>query len=248
MRYNNTGKKLKDELIKVIEADNINYSWFDTEIEINPFKPFIIETGTHILEDNKQFYLASLSKNSFLAGCDGIYYDYLDITSKEILISPIILKNISENVIIKIYRKGSFIWHSGDIYLSNLMWGYDDEGKSKFVSSNSILNKENSVVSSYLNNKFLVKLFVGSVGHKVMNNDYFVYFSTDGLDTDELDTKKRRAFSGLPYGHLLGRLGTDGKVFPIGTKFNYLNSNIIPIYEKSEYGDYKQFDINTNTK
>ena len=79
---------------------------------------------------------------------------------------------------------------------------------------------------------YLAKIFIGSMGHRVIPNNYYVYFGPEGLDSPELDPKNNRDFPTLPYGFLIGKLGKNGKPFPIGNRYSYSYSNKIDIYEQ----------------
>ncbi|HPO50364.1 MAG TPA: hypothetical protein PLO89_08590, partial [Spirochaetota bacterium] len=119
-------------------------------------------------------------------------------------------------------------------------WGYDEDGNDAFNFVEKNINEANEVVTSYFDNKYLVKIFIGSVSQKVFSNDYYISFGPEGSDIEELDVKKKRDFTGLPYGYLLGRIGVDGAVFPVGISYYYSPSLIENIY----YVDYQPVNPN----
>ncbi|MBP7554493.1 MAG: hypothetical protein KA885_13785 [Spirochaetes bacterium] len=234
----NDNKITKNAKIISINARDINSGWFDASIDINPLFSFGVNAGTHLVKDEESINLCSLGRNGMPTGYDGLKYDIADILGKDVFISPILLKNINNNSIFKIYKTGDKNWSSGVIYLSLLMWGYDDEGKDEFTFVENSVTAQNKEITNYLNNKFLAKAFIGSIGHKAPLNDYYIYFSPEGLDSEELDANKKREFSSLPYGCLIGKLGENGVSFPIGSKYVYTENSGLPIYEKNELNSF----------
>ena len=91
------------------------------------------------------------------------------------------------------------------------------------------LNKNTISTNFNYPNIYLSKIFIGSFGHRPLNNNYFIFFGPEGANIDELDPKNEKEFPSLPYGYLMGRLGDIGEPFPIGNKFNYNYNNKIEI-------------------
>ncbi|HNZ27619.1 MAG TPA: hypothetical protein PLG34_07250 [Spirochaetota bacterium] len=239
----NDNKIAKNAKITPIKARDVNSGWFDTSIDINPLLSFGINAGTHLVKDEESINLCSLGRNGMPTGYDGLKYDISDVLGKEVFISPILLKNIENNSIFKIYKSGNKTWSAGVIYLSLLMWGYDKKGKDEFTFIENSVTAQNKEITNFLSNKFLAKAFVGSIGHKAPLNDYYIYFSPEGLDSEELDANKKREFSSLPYGCLIGKLGENGTSFPIGSKYVYTETSELPIYEKNELNSYTARNI-----
>ena len=234
-----TMEGVKKDFIK-IEAKDLQNGWYNTNIKVNTFYSFKITAGTHIVEgDDNILYITSLGKTQLPAGYDSIYFDFLDKKGNIVTNSPIILKNFDKSNLLTIYRKGAKKWKEGDLFLSYLMWGINSEKKEEeFIISENVLNEDNKIITTYLDNKFLVKIYIGSIGIRSKSNDFFVFFSPDGLDSNEFDTKKERDLPGLPFGFLIGKLGENGKVFPIGSGYTYLYSNSIPIFYLDQSGRY----------
>ena len=238
--YTGAADDESNDVVTFVPARDIAAGWFDTKIHFNPFSSFSITTGTHVVEYNKSQHIVSLGNNSLLAGVDGLYYDTDKTKMNDILISPVLLKNIKSDWTFKIYRKGSAVWTDGTVRVSSLMWGTDEHDNPVFESVDNVLDSEHTSLTIALHSKFLAKMFIGSMGYKVPNNEYRVYFSPDGIDSNEFDIKKEREYPGLPYGHLIGRLGRTGKTFPIGVGYSYSSIDTTPIYEYSkENGSYR---------
>lgn len=235
----------QNEKIVKIEGKNFINGWYNTHIKINPFYSFIITAGTHVVKDeDNTLYILSLGKSKLPVGYDSIYFDFLDKKMNTITTSPIVLKNFQKNSLLSIYKKGTKKWEEGDIYLTYLIWGLNSENKEEFLFYEKVLNEKDKSINTYLDNKFLVKIYIGSIGVISKNNNFFIFFSPEGLSTDELDTKKEREISGLPFGYLLGKLGEDGKIFPIGYTYTYLYSNNFPIFQLDEFGKYVEIKQN----
>ncbi len=231
----------KNEKIIKIEGKDFIDGWYNTKIRINPFYSFKITAGTHIVEgDDNVLYLASLGKLSLPVGYDNIYFDFIDKKMNNITTSPIVLKNFQKNNLLTIYKKGTKKWKEGDIYLTYLIWGLNNEKKEEFLFYENVLNETNKTISTYLDNKFLVKVYIGSIGVKAKNNNFFLFFSPEGLEVDDIDTKKEREIPGLPFGYLIGKLGEEGRVFPVGSSYTYLYSNNIPMFQLDQFGKYSQ--------
>lgn len=228
--FNNSSVKNKSTGdIKFINSKDVFDKWYKTDYKINPFNTFTINSGTHIILKNQTKMISSFSKNSTGQNYDVIQYDLDGGKTNQVKISPILLNNLNSNNLLSIY-KSPIVWYKGEIFLSFLSWGYNDDGNDEFIFFEKSLTETNKTVTTYLNNKYLMKVFIGSIGKKIFNNGYYVYFGPEGTDTEELDPLKTRDVLTLPYGYLLGKLGKNGKVFPIGNLYTYTNTQSIPIY------------------
>ncbi|MCG8570814.1 MAG: hypothetical protein MJB14_11805, partial [Spirochaetes bacterium] len=76
---------------------------------------------------------------------------------------------------------------------------------------------------------YLAKVFIGSFGHRVLPNDYAIFYSPEGTNTNEFDHTFQRDVPTLPYGYIIGKLGQRGDVFPIGTNYQYSFQDNAPI-------------------
>ena len=212
-----------------INANEIKDDWYDTGIIINPFESFNIIAGTHILKDNFQ-HISSIIKSVDLDD----EYDYIGYTLNNeefnhINSNPLIIKGNNYNNFI-ISKLGSTLWLKGNLYVSFLMWQDDNNTDyDKFIYFKRELNQNNTKIVINLNNIYLSKIFVGSFGHKVPFNNYYIFFGPEGINLDELDPKNIREYPGLPYGFLLGRLGDNGTVFPISNEYSYKTKKIIKV-------------------
>ena len=109
------------------------------------------------------------------------------------------------------------------------MWKEDNTEYDKFIYLKKELNNNITKISMNLSNIYLSKIFVGSFGHRVPFNNYYIYFGPEGTNLDELDPKNTREFPGLPYGFLLGKLGEDGVIFPISNEYDYETNQILKV-------------------
>ncbi|OHD06331.1 MAG: hypothetical protein A2086_13985 [Spirochaetes bacterium GWD1_27_9] len=243
--YSNSKSKNKFEDIIEIKASDLSSDWYNTGIKINPFLSFNIIAGTHIL-DGENDVKTIKSITNFSNEKDTLFYDFQETKEKKVSLLPIVLNDIDSNTIFSIYKNDNIKWYTGNIYVSFLVWGYNEDArKDEFIFFENSINQENENISSYFNNKYLVKIFAGSYGLKVSNSDYFIYFGPEGINVDELDISKERDFSGLPYGYLLGKLGTDGKPFPIGASYSYINSTQFQIYSEDKFNNFVIQDEST---
>ncbi len=231
-------KLLEDSIID-INASKLASGWSDTGIKVDPFDSFGIDTGSFVIKDGKEYSLGSISKTVF--GDTGeIKYDFKETKGRAVRTSPLILSKLASGEIFSIYKDKFTKWDRGALYVDFLIWGYDEDGNDAFNFVEKNINEANEVVTSYFDNKYLVKIFIGSVSQKVFSNDYYISFGPEGSDIEELDVKKKRDFTGLPYGYLLGRIGVDGAVFPVGISYYYSPSLIENIY----YVDYQPVNPN----
>jgi len=204
-----------------LKAEQMRDDWFDTGKTINPLESFKIAAGTHILNGNIKT-ISSIIINSNLNESDSIEYFINNEEVKSISTTPIIIKgNNYNNLTIK--KSGTKSWYKGNLYISCLTWKDDNSEYDKFICFVKLLNEIDTKVFINLDNIYLSKIFIGSFGHKFPFNNYYIYFGPEGTNLDELDPKNERDFPALPYGYLLGRLGNDGKVFPISNNFNFEN-------------------------
>jgi hypothetical protein len=236
LRQNNTKKPLRNEQVTFIDATDMQGDWYDTGITINPFNSFHLQAGTHLL-DGKINYLCSINDSIAPSGYDSITYNY-DGKTNRVSNTSLLIKNPDDNNIISINRSGKQKWKAGNIYISYLTWGLNEKGEDEFVYINEELNSTRPTVTTYLNNKYLAKVFIGSFGHRVPLNKHSVFFGPEGTDTPELDPKREREMHGLPYGYLIGRLGSEGTVFPVGTAFSYTHIHKYQIFGQDKKGNF----------
>ncbi len=237
LAFNNTKDKLKVKDIIGLNAKEIIDDWYDTGYSIDPFLSFNIQTGTHVL-DSKPIYLCSLGNCIAPIQFDDIVYSFEGKEKKSITFSPIVLRDFGKNNTFTIAKMGDKKWAKGNIFISYLIWGINEDKKDEFIFFEKTLNNENNSIDTNFNNKYLAKIFIGSFGHRVNLNEYYVYFGPEGTDTEELDPKNNRDYTGLPYGYLLGKLGKDGNVFPIGSTYSYIHNNSLKIYIQDEDNNF----------
>ncbi len=204
--------KFNNETIE-LNAKVIKDQWFDTGIQINPFLSFNIRALTHLIDLEKNKPASNNSED------DSLKY-LIDNEEEEITSYPIILKNVINSKLF-ITKNKEIIWKEGDTYISFLIWKEADSISDRFQYIEKILNESNKSLSINFNNTYLAKIFVGSFGYKPDLNDYFIYFGPEGTNIDELDPNQKREIPALPFGYLIGKLGKEGKVFPIGETFSY---------------------------
>lgn len=236
---NNSGT-LKNKLLE-IQTGDVKDGWLDTGIGINPFMSFNIKAGTHILNDEKievaTFYNSSHPDTT--GSGDGIKYYIDNINNKKIIDNnPIVIRNSEEKGIFVLIKEGVKEWASGEIFVGFLSWGLDDDDNDVFEYYEDSLTNSKKSISINLENKYLTKVFVGSLGHKAMANDYYIYFGPEGCNLEELDPKSKRDYPGLPYGYLLGRLGDEGTVFPVSNYYFYTNRDTTVIYEQDKTSNF----------
>lgn len=216
-----------------LEARDIKDKWFSTGIRLNPFYFINIKSGSHKL-DNKNYDLTSLI-------FDNNPSDYINYTVNKkdfpVTTMPIVLNNINQETNITIKKSGNIKWIEGEIFVGFLKWTLNDQ-EDEFNYFERILNKENQMISTKLNGEYLVKIFIGSIGHRVNPNNYFIYFGPEGTNIEELDPKNQREINSLPYGYLIGKLSSSEKIFPIGKEFYYSYDSNINIYIKDKYFNY----------
>jgi hypothetical protein len=210
-----------------LNAQEMMDDWYDTGIIINPFEPFKIIAGTHILNNSSQ-NISSVINNKDLSDYDSIVYSFNSDEIKNISLCPLIVKGNNYNKIL-INKTGSASWLMGNLYISFLMWKDDNTEYDKFIYLKREINQHNTKISVNLNGTYLTKVFIGSFGHKIPFNNYYIYFGPEGSNLDELDPRNKREYPGLPYGFLLGKLGEDGTVFPISNQFNYETKQILKV-------------------
>ena len=210
-----------------LHAKEMRDDWYDTGIVVNPFEPFKIIAGTHILNDTSQ-NISSVINNKELYGYDSIGYQLNNEEMKYFSFSPLIIKGNNYKKIL-INKTGSTTWLKGNLYISFLMWKDDNTEYDKFIYLKREINQNNTKINTNLNGSYLTKVFIGSFGHKMPFNNYYLYFGPEGANLDELDPKNTREYPGLPYGFLLGKLGEEGTVFPISNEFVYDTKRILKV-------------------
>lgn len=237
IKYNNEESPIHSNNFIEISASEMGLNWYDTGIIINPFSSFNIKSGTHIL-DNDDKTLACISNSDIPIDSDVINYQFGDDDVKVFNNSSAVFDSFSENSILSVFKDGKSKWLEGDIYTDALIWKTDTNNSDKFLFVENSMSSKNTKFSVFLDNAYLVKVFIGSFGHRVPYNKYFVYFGPKGTEAEELDTKGERDFPALPYGYLIGKLGENGEVFPIGDEFSYKHLFQYDLYEKSDLDNF----------
>lgn len=220
--------------ISVFDAAQMRDDWYTTDIRIDPFKSFSIRAGTHVVEDKEaNKYIASLSSLEHLKG-PSLLYKVDNGKGQEILLSPVELDGLSNAKQFSVYKSDSYTW-TGGLTVSYLAWGKGEDGEV-FTFRESVVTNDNPVSNYPLGDAYQVKIFIGSFGHRVVPYDYFVYFSPEGSELDELNKRNAPEDRIYPYGYLLGKLGENGKVFSIGKYYSYSYLGSIPVYNLVDGG------------
>lgn len=224
-----------------LKASTLKDGWHNTGIALDPFSSFTLLAGTHIAtyqdgEENTISTLYSLGRESSGNLTGNLKYSFSGSEEgEEFTLSPLLFSEKKRRNAVAVYKDSKTSWE-GTVYLTLLTWGLDNKGHEKFNSKELHISNSSPRRILNLNNYFLAKLFAGSYGHKIANgnansaNNYFVYFSPEGVNSRDFDLDNKRDIPGLPYGYLLGRLGEQGKTFPIGRMFSYYYSDTTPIY------------------
>lgn len=224
-----------------LKASSLKDGWYNTGITMDPFSSFTLLAGTHIgsYQDNEKntvSTLYSLGRESGGSAAGNLKYSFSGSEEgEEFTLSPLLFTDKTKRQSVTIYKDSKTNWQ-GTVYLTLLTWGLDGEGRERFGSKELSISDSSPRRVLNLNSYFLTKLFAGSYGHKVApgntnsSNNYFVYFSPEGVNSKDFDLDNKRDIPGLPYGYLLGRLGKNGKVFPIGSMFSYYYSDRTPLY------------------
>ncbi|HOV15468.1 MAG TPA: hypothetical protein PK771_14365, partial [Spirochaetota bacterium] len=227
--YNQKNRvKLTEDNIYEVSAEDISSDWYSTSILVDPFLSFGIDAGSYVISDNKNLYFGNINKN-LSGGLGSIRYDFKDEKGTLIKNSPLILNKFKNNTVFSLY-KDDVKWLKGNLFVNSLVWGYDENQIDTFTYTEHNINNENNSIITYFENKYLAKIFVGSISHKIFSNNYYVSFGPDGTDMEELDIKKMRDFTGLPYGYLIGKIGVNGTPFPVGSGYYYTPTLTREIY------------------
>ncbi len=227
--YISINDKINDSKITKIDSGDLMDKWYNTHIKIDPFSPFSINAGSYVIK-LKTPVIGSISQNSDSKNNDQITYTINSQDAKKIFTSPVVLNRLKNNSDFIISKQLDKEWQNGELFISFLSWGYGKDNKDEFNYFEKILNNNNRSISTIFENVYLSKIFVGSFGHRVIPNKYFVYFGPEGSDAEELDPNNQRDLTSLPYGYLLGKLDDEGLIFPIGSKYSYFYDNKITIY------------------
>lgn len=209
----------KDSL--VIPASSIKNSWYPTGVGINPMMSFSITSGiqTFKKDNTTDIVLLPIEKVIKVTDEKGEVDDIrtqIDVEGKKLEVDK-----LSDDILI----------HS-DIY-SVLHYWIKGEKSDTYAFSNKTINEEFIPVFEAVDNPnaHSLKLFAGNIGVKYSNSPAFTYFSVDGLKNSFIDdSKSRRPFPTLPFGYLVGKLGSTGKPFPIGSFYNYHERLDLPVY------------------
>lgn len=215
--------------IRSVDLSNIKDEWYNTGIRLNPMKSFNIVTGSHYIVKNDVSIISGYSTENYFSNSDEFIYSFGDISEQRLSINPIVFTNIERSGVFTLERRGNIDW-VGELFISYLSWGLDKSGEEKFYSITDVISPEKSKSSLYFDNRYLAKVFFGSMGHRALNGDYYVYYSTEGTGAGELDPYDVRPFANYPYGYLIGRLGKEGAEFGIGSSFNYSKDMQEPLY------------------
>ena len=245
-----TGKifyQFKDEFntseLTSLNADIIGNGWYNTAIKVNPLRGFGIHFGS-LITNNKTdddtiikeiATIDSIETNqfrttplSFLNGLNRSIMINNRLEFKENIIDQTVSYSLPDNTDIS----------DGSLFIGALTWGFNDKNVREFNFISSIINSENIKVTQTYRNKFLIKVFAGSIGIKPANSNYFIYFTPAGINSNDIDPNSLRAFPGAPYGAIIGRLGTEGIPFHIGSFYEHSVYITDPIYS---INDNKEF-------
>lgn len=205
-----------------IKLADLRKSWYNSKIKIDSMKQFVINCGISVDTRNKKGEILS---KEFM----GIS-DFIQIQGKDSYAffnnEEINLTNYPIEVLIKKHFSGSnaeniFYSTKNPLYFSILNFFREVEGKYFFESSYNTFDLQHFPYKFEKNGKNIVSssLFVGTAGIHFKKSNYTVCFSSDGIISEVVDSDKKRPYPTYPYGYLFGRLGTTGRVFPVGKYF-----------------------------
>ena len=205
-----------------IKLADFKKSWYNSKIKIDSLKQFVINSGIHVDTKNEKGELVS---KEFM----GIS-DFIQIQSKDLSVffnnEEINLTNSPIEVSIKkqlpvFNTENIFYSTKNSIYFSILKFFEKAEGKPLFESSYDTFDLRQFPYKFEKNGKNIVSssLFVGTAGIRFEKSNYTVCFSSDGIVSEVVDADKKRPYPAYPYGYLFGRLGENGRVFPVGKYF-----------------------------
>lgn len=218
-----------------LNAGDIAKTWYNTGIKIDPFSLIEIKSATHFLTNGNTLIPVFLSFNSN----DENYLSILLNDKKmEKITLPLTYSTSNESFIIKMKKEGNLKWEEGNIFLSLFVWSNEkNQLDSNMYYEEKILNSKVDLISFSIPPKSYSKIFIGSLGHKLPGSNYWIYFTPEGLISQEFQNSERDV-STLPYGYLIGSLGDSSSIFGIGSSFYYVFPSYTPVYEKDKYGNY----------
>ena len=242
----NTKNITKDDLYE-FNLKDLSSDWYATSVFLDPYLSFGVDAGSYVATDGKYLHLGNVTKGGYSSG--NIRYDYKDDKGLTLKNSPLILNKFKTNTVFSIYKDG-IKWFKGELSVNSLIWGNDDDGNDTFTYSEEFIDNNNPKIVTYFDNKYLAKIFVGSVSYKISKERYYVSFGPEGTDMEELDLAKKRDFTGLPFGYLLGKVGIGGTPFPIGNSYYYsptLSGKVYEVLETNSSIKLPKDDIFTTT-
>lgn len=201
-----------------INLDALRDSWYDTGLQIDPLRSFDLRAGILINSDetNKTVILSLPQLLQLQRGSENALLSNEPIDIETDIVS-----------LVQVDEKQLF---SSALYASNQYW-WNDGTQERYGFRDSMFYQADlpfQVVST--EGAYLAKLFVGNIGIKPENSSAFIYFSLEGVRSSSVDPRNKRPYSGLPYGYLIGKIGAEGTVFPIGYAYSSQASNDLPVY------------------
>lgn len=205
-----------------IKLADLRKSWYNSKIKIDSMKQFVINSGIHVDTKNEKGEIISkefmyISDFIQLQGKDSSVFfnnEEINLTNYpiEVLMKKRSFASNMENV---------FYSTKNSIYFSLLKFFEEAEGKCFFESSYDTFDLQRFPYKFEKNGKNIVSssLFVGTAGIHFRKSNYTVCFSSDGIISEVVDSDKKRPYPAYPYGYLFGRLGKNGRVFPVGKYF-----------------------------
>lgn len=201
-----------DLLSHTLATEKLSDGWFNTGIKINPMEPFFINAGMRVKKVGDKDGVIVNDPAKIISVKSGgsvvsVFNDQIDIDpASSTVISLVDVKRIPLNNL---------------FYVVNY-WGNDGKREYYKYKIDKVAGSDLPVYVKFDGvGVYLAKMFIGNIGVKVNDTDSFVYFTTDGVRTASVDPKIRRPYPGVSFGHLIGKLGIDGRVFPIGANFSY---------------------------
>lgn len=206
-----------------IRLADLRKSWYNSKIKIDPMKQFVINSGIGVDVKNRKGEILSkefIGVSDFIQiqGKDSYaFFNNEEINLTNYPIEVLIKKHSSVN------STESFSYSTKNpLYFSILNFLGEAEGKKHFFESSydtfdlkSFPYKFEKTGKNILSSS----LFVGTAGIHFRKSNYTVCFSSDGIISKVVDLDIKRPYPTYPYGYLFGRLGKNGRVFPVGKYF-----------------------------
>ncbi len=222
------------------KVSDFGRDWYDTGLQLNPLEDFTIIVSAlkskRLVEKETEIVLTNIQSDNVSNKHTNLMPLFFEFNGQRNLLkeSFLVFNKITVNTILKFDIGDVELADDSRIFVGYLTWSYDSKNKQTFSFLSDTIDSNIGQIERFFEDKFLIKSFIGNMGIKQANSNYYIYFTPSGVSSTDLDPTGNRPFVGHNYGAVIGKLGVNGKAFHVGSLYEHRPMINYPLYIRTD--------------